>query len=276
MTTPRTIAGYLDALLFELRTRDPGVARRVLGEAEDHLREAVAARLAAGEPPDIAEEAAIAAFGEPHALARAYPAAVVTPEPEPVPLAALARQFTLFAGLVLTTVGISGLLLLAMGEVGGTGFAVSQPVVNVTAYCMSHDPAPVGVAGETGVRPECLPLDLDRLTRTDRQHALLEAVTLRVGLGLAGIACFAILRLYPHWGRSAPAGLALAAPFAAAAVALPLVGASFYLGMDRDAKSVDGAGWYYSAGIASLLLLVAAAARIARSVRAGRTTNPTA
>jgi len=276
MTGPRTIADYLDALLFELRTRDPHVARRVLGEAEDHLREAVAARIAAGEPTEAAEQAAIVTFGEPRDLARAYPVAAAPHEPQPIPLAALARQFTLFAGWVLVAVGLSGVLLLVMDGVGGSGFAVGQPVVNVTAYCISDGPPPIGAPGAVPVRPECLPLDLDRLARADRSHALLEAVTLRIGLGLAGIACFALLRLFPRWGRNAPPGLTVAAPFAAGAVALLAAGTFLFLGLDRDAKSIDGAGWYYSAGIAGVALLVAAAGQIALSVRAGRSPKPTA
>lgn len=276
MTTTRTIADYLDALLFELRTRDPHVARRVLGEAEDHLREAVTARIAAGEPPEAAEQAAIAAFGEPRDLARAYPAAMVPHESQPIPLSALARQFTPFAGWVLVAVGVSGVLLFVMDGLGGSGFAVGQPVVNVTAYCISDNPPPMEAPGAVPVRPECMPLDLDRLARADRSHALREAVTLRIGLGLAGIACFAALRSYPRWGRNAPPGLTVAAPFAAGAVALLAAGTFLFLGMDRNAKSIDGAGWYYSAGIAGVALLVAAAGQIALSVRAARTPKATA
>jgi hypothetical protein len=65
------IAAYLDRLRRELR--DPRLARRVLPEIEDHLREAVAADPAG--PGAESERRAVAKFGDARAIARQLAAA---------------------------------------------------------------------------------------------------------------------------------------------------------------------------------------------------------
>jgi hypothetical protein len=65
------IAAYLDRLGRELR--DPRLARRVLPEIEDHLREAVAADPAG--PGAESERRAVAKFGDARAIARQLAAA---------------------------------------------------------------------------------------------------------------------------------------------------------------------------------------------------------
>jgi hypothetical protein len=62
---------YLDQLRASLPTR-PGETSRILAEAEDHLRETVAAGLAAGLTEVEAQEAAISAFGSVRAVVRAH------------------------------------------------------------------------------------------------------------------------------------------------------------------------------------------------------------
>jgi hypothetical protein len=64
------VADYLDKLTYELRF-DPALARCVRLEVEDHLRQA-AAEVAGCVAPAEAQEQAIARFGEPRAIARAY------------------------------------------------------------------------------------------------------------------------------------------------------------------------------------------------------------
>jgi len=63
------LARYLDELRAKLRTPD---ADLVLAEAEDHLRESVAAGLAIGMTEREAQEAAISAFGSVRAVVRAH------------------------------------------------------------------------------------------------------------------------------------------------------------------------------------------------------------
>lgn len=67
--TPDPVSRYLSELRASLRGPD---ADRILAEAEDHLREAIAAGQAAGRTEAEAQEAAISAFGSVRAVARAH------------------------------------------------------------------------------------------------------------------------------------------------------------------------------------------------------------
>jgi hypothetical protein len=69
MTGP--IEEYLRELAASLPTRPPETSR-ILAEAEDHLRESMAAGLAAGLTETEAAEAAISAFGSIRAVVRAH------------------------------------------------------------------------------------------------------------------------------------------------------------------------------------------------------------
>jgi hypothetical protein len=69
------VAGVIDDYLNELRARLRGPAAerdRILAETQDHLRESVAASVAAGLTETQAQEAAINAFGSVRAVARAH------------------------------------------------------------------------------------------------------------------------------------------------------------------------------------------------------------
>ena len=74
------IAQYLTELRARLRTAPEGTTD-ILAEAEDHLRESMAAGLAAGMSEEEAQQAAISAFGSARTVARAnrHPAGVLTP-----------------------------------------------------------------------------------------------------------------------------------------------------------------------------------------------------
>lgn len=112
------VTRYLDELRTKLRTPD---ADLVLAEAEDHLRESVAAGLAIGMSEREAQEAAISAFGSVRAVVRAHTFGN--------------RQ--LAAGLVITTlklgwtgmfaVAVSGLVAAAMNRAFGRGFVGGAP-----------------------------------------------------------------------------------------------------------------------------------------------------
>ncbi len=72
MSTPGDrIDEYLRALRASLRTT-PQETERIVAEAEDHLREAAAAAMAAGLTQTEAEEAAISSFGSVRAVVRAH------------------------------------------------------------------------------------------------------------------------------------------------------------------------------------------------------------
>ena len=69
MTGP--VEEYLRQLRASLRSR-PEETSRILAEAEDHLRESVAAGIAAGLTETEAAEAAISSFGTVRAVVRAH------------------------------------------------------------------------------------------------------------------------------------------------------------------------------------------------------------
>ena len=70
-SSPDLVEDYLDQLYVSLRTT-PREARRIIAEAEDHLRESVEAGLAAGLTEREAQEAAVSSFGSVRAVVRAH------------------------------------------------------------------------------------------------------------------------------------------------------------------------------------------------------------
>jgi len=97
MTGP--IEDYLDQLRASLPTR-PTETSRILAEAQDHLRESIAAGLSAGLTEAEAQEAAISAFGSVRAVARAYQTGRT-------------RAAAVLRGCALTSSKLAGLFLLA-------------------------------------------------------------------------------------------------------------------------------------------------------------------
>ena len=71
MNSADLVEDYLDQLYASLRTT-PRQARRIIAEAEDHLREATTAGIEAGLTEVEAQEAAISSFGSVRAVVRAH------------------------------------------------------------------------------------------------------------------------------------------------------------------------------------------------------------
>jgi hypothetical protein len=92
---------YLSQLRASLRTR-PAETSRILAEAEDHLRESVAAGLRAGMTEVEAQEAAVSAFGSVRAVVRAHQTR-------------RARAIAVLGGGAMTSLKLAGLSLLAFG-----------------------------------------------------------------------------------------------------------------------------------------------------------------
>ncbi|MBV9951589.1 MAG: hypothetical protein JO291_06540 [Acidimicrobiia bacterium] len=134
MTGDDPIEAYLDDLFVHLRG-SPRAIRRVLTEAEGHLRDAVEA----GATPDEA----VVRFGE------ARQVAARCSEQAAVPLPAILRELALLVGLLVAVgavaVGVSGALSVGMDAAFGATFvAGDQPTVTYTAdRCAEyHDLAP--------------------------------------------------------------------------------------------------------------------------------------
>jgi len=104
------IEEYLRQLRASLRTR-PEETSRILAEAEDHLRESVAAGRSAGLTETEAAEAAISSFGTVRAVARAH----LTPRGQAAAaLGGLAMAIWLLAGTLLAWCLPVGLAMVVM------------------------------------------------------------------------------------------------------------------------------------------------------------------
>jgi hypothetical protein len=98
---PDLITGYREELYAGLRV-PAAEAELIAAEAEDHLREAAAARMAIGMTELEAQQAAISSFGPVRAVLRAYRRRTVT-------VGAAAMAAWKLAALLATTVGVGGL-----------------------------------------------------------------------------------------------------------------------------------------------------------------------
>lgn len=114
MPEPGLIDAYLDRLTAELRL-DGRRARRVLLEAEDHLREAAQQFSADGLPWREAEQRAIDRFGSPRTVARRFAV-----EERRAALPVLALELVLALGLLfgigMSAIGASGLVAGVLGS----------------------------------------------------------------------------------------------------------------------------------------------------------------
>jgi hypothetical protein len=123
------VEDYLDQLYAGLRTT-PRQARRIIAEAEDHLREATAAGIEAGLSEQEAQEAAISSFGSVRAVVRAHARRI----PPLAVFGELVMAAWKLVSIALLAVAASGLVVLVMNRtlgpsfVGGhTGWAFGVP-----------------------------------------------------------------------------------------------------------------------------------------------------
>jgi hypothetical protein len=127
---------YLSQLRASLRTR-PAETSRILAEAEDHLRESVAAGLRAGMTEMEAQEAAVSAFGSVRAVVRAHQTrrarAIAV-------LGGCAMTSWKLAGLSLLAFSVSGLVLLAEARMTHPGLRMAPGAAPLA------DPALRGIA----------------------------------------------------------------------------------------------------------------------------------
>lgn len=125
--SPRSdvVENYLDELLAGLRGNAAAV-RRMLTETEEHLYAAIEADVACGMDPEDAAQQAIARFGAPDRVGRAWSASA-----PPEPLAAFARrvvgQLIPLGGVGLVAIGISGVLARLMTALWGRSFVFADP-----------------------------------------------------------------------------------------------------------------------------------------------------
>jgi hypothetical protein len=184
------IEAYLDELFAAARDAEPAAARRLLAEAEAHLRESAARLAAQGLGPEDAETAAVRRFG---------PVAAVTPALRTplrsvgrLPLHALVRPAVGLAALGAIAVGLSGVLSEVFGRLWGAGFVSGDlPGVAYTAARCAVLQAPY-----PGL--DC--------AQAAAQHHWGEVVEGRVFLGAVGIVLLVLWRILPP-DLPLPAGL---------------------------------------------------------------------
>jgi len=122
-STGDPVENYLDQLYVGLRG-SPRQGRRILAEAEDHLREGVADGVAAGLTEREAQEQAISSFGSVRAVVRAHDRRL-RQVPSLAVLADVAMSGWRLLSIGLLAVGASGLVAAAMNSVFGAPFVGS-------------------------------------------------------------------------------------------------------------------------------------------------------
>jgi len=231
---------YLDDLFNRLA--GTGMAgRRAIAEAEDHLRESVAARMAAGATADDAERAAVAAFGSAESVSAALRATHR-------PIAALFRPAFVASWWIAIAaslaIGASGVALWISGRVLGSFWAAGDRHPVSAARCAQYlrlEPS----------SPDCY--------HAETAHHFFEMVRNRLAIGVLGlIAAVAWIALRKRFSADRPAaplvGLLTAALAGVTAAGLLYMSVP-YLG----SVSVVGIGWKFTDGVAALVVAIVAA-----------------
>ncbi len=236
------VEDYLDQLHARLRCA-PRDARRILAEAEDHLREAVTDGLAAGLTEAEAQQQAVSGFGSVRAVVRAHDARL-----RRLPTVAVLRDVILAAwrlgAIALVAVGASGLVAGLMNAVFGRSFVGGAPgaVRYPAAACQRW-------------------LSLWPHAHSCAQAVMLEnssdAVTLRLAAGVLGVAALAAYHLAGRRPRD------LLPDSFTPTVAMTLFGAA---GLGLAALSVDDTACW-ACGLARVPPRVRASTPAARSWR---------
>jgi len=248
---------YLEALLLELRGRATGV-RRILDEAEDHLRESVEAGIADGLAPDEAERRAIERFGSPQLVARRLARGARVRPPVPV-LAQVVLALMLIGGIGLVGVGVSGALADGMGAAFGKAFVSAD--TNGVTYTPSR------CADFLEYHPEARTCEAAATA-----HHFDEVVSYRLAAGVLGIAVLGawwVARrrrwLWPDAAEAVPEGFGAivgAALFGVAAAGLLFqsIGA-IVVGGDSS-----GTGQYLSGGLIAAVMAMGFAVVLQRTL----------
>jgi hypothetical protein len=240
VTGGKLVEEYLDLLYAELRT-SPQDARRILAEAEDHLREGVAEGLAAGLSEHEAAEHAISSFGSVRAVVRAHQ------RRRQLSATALLSDLAVSAwqliSIGLLAVGASGLVAAVMNHTLGREFVGGTPTAAglSAAGCRSY------LAGWPSAH-SCAQAWMMEVSS--------DAVTLRVVAGLAGLVMLmGYLLARRRAPRALPAGFiptVAMAGFGTAAAGLT------WLALAGRAAGVSNGPGYYASG--AIVALAAAAA----------------
>ena len=257
---PDAIDGYLDELLGRLTVGRDRV-RRVIAEAEDHLRESATAHEAAGLDPTAAQQAAIADFGSPATVARRFAAdeGVLLP---PSMLLHLFLALALMGSVGFAAIGVSGLVAAGMGAVAGQRFVAGDHngVTYTSARCADFQTYYPGTCEEAATA-----------------HHFDEVVQYRVVagvLGLIGLGSLSLVRrAFPRGSgvRLLPATFfptMATALFGIAAAGLLVQSLGQFMVAGRIPGEEAGIGAVLSGGLVSLVAFAAYGATLVRRLRA--------
>lgn len=121
---------YLDRLLAELSGSAADV-RRVLAEAEEHLRDAAREEAERGLPEEEAQRLAVERFGSPRVVARRFGGSL----PVRAVAGAIAWDLVPFTAIGLIAIGISGTISELLGRIFGPAFVSGDlPWVRYTSH----------------------------------------------------------------------------------------------------------------------------------------------
>jgi vacuolar-type H+-ATPase subunit H len=251
-----TVEQYLDELYGRLRCA-PRDARRILAEAEDHLREAVTDGLAAGLTQAEAEEQAVSSFGSVRAVVRAHDARL-----RRLPTLAVLRDVFMAAwrlgAIGLVAVGVSGLVAGVMNAAFGRGFVGGTPGATRYSAADCHHWLSIWTHAHSCAQAAVLENSSD-------------AVSLRLAAGVVGLAALACYHLARRRSRD------LLPDTFSPTVAMTLFGAAglvlagmsvdhTVLGMRSGLGTGAGAGFYASGAIVALVLAMRYARDLHRSI----------
>lgn len=241
------IDAYLDRLMVELRGAAPDV-RRVLAEAEEHLRDSAAEGIDAGLSPEEAERRAVERFGPARLVAQRFAADSPVRLSRAV-LGQIALSLLMLGGIGFVAIGASGVVAAGMGAAWGKSFVSGDPpgLTYTAARCAYFE--------EYFPSPTC--------GRSAAAHHYDEVVSYRLAAGILGLGALGVHRLARRRRREDDDVIVAGAlpdgfvPTVGAAV-FGLAGAGFLLnGLGQlPAGSSNGAGQWFSA--AAVALVVAA------------------
>jgi hypothetical protein len=242
---------YLDRLLLELRG-SAGDVRRILAEAEEHLRDAAQDGVESGLPEEEAQRRAVERFGSPHMVARRFGGAAL---PRGEIVRALARALVPFGAIGLVAVGISGAVSEVFGHAFGPAFVSGDlPWVRYSAQrCAEVQEYFPGRSCQDAVT-------LDHWG---------EVVQFRVAFGVLGLLVLGGYLLARR--RARPADVVLRPGLVpVAGVTLYGLAAAVLLGQSVDTAMLGGvragSGQWLSGGIVALVVAVAYGRTVCRSL----------